>query len=193
MKPAFIIGNGTSRKDVDLNALKTHGTIFGCNALYRTFEPDWLIAFDDKIVDEIKKSNFPKDKLIVPPEKHRYEPKSFNPNQPRQNAGMVAMFEAIKKGHEQLYSFGMDFVIEDYDYNISNIFDGTNAYGSETRCSVSDSYKRCEFMNWFALQNPSVTFFFVFPREAPKFRNIFTAKNIVGKYMDNFWKEMSND
>ena len=38
---AYIIGNGPSRKGFDLNLLKTSGQIYGCNALYRDFVPDY--------------------------------------------------------------------------------------------------------------------------------------------------------
>ena len=44
MTIAFVLGNGASRKDVDLSALKNHGKVYGCNALYRDFTPDVLVA-----------------------------------------------------------------------------------------------------------------------------------------------------
>ena len=43
---AFIIGNGKSRENFDLEQLRPHGHIYGCNALYRNFAPDYLIAID---------------------------------------------------------------------------------------------------------------------------------------------------
>ena len=43
MKRVFCLGNGESRKDVNLSALKAHGKIYGCNALYRDFTlMSWL-------------------------------------------------------------------------------------------------------------------------------------------------------
>ena len=42
----FCIGNGESRKDFDLETLRPHGKIYGCNALYRDFTPDVIIAVD---------------------------------------------------------------------------------------------------------------------------------------------------
>ena len=54
---AFIIGNGTSRKSIDLHQLKKNSPpgskIYGCNALYREFEPDYLVAVDSKMIAEI--------------------------------------------------------------------------------------------------------------------------------------------
>jgi hypothetical protein len=53
MSKVFLIGNGESRKDFDLNLLKTHGKIYGCNGLYRVFTPDVLISVDHGIMHEI--------------------------------------------------------------------------------------------------------------------------------------------
>lgn len=52
----FVIGNGESRKDFDLNLLREdkNSIVLGCNGLYRDFKPDILIAVDDLMIDEIK-------------------------------------------------------------------------------------------------------------------------------------------
>ena len=48
---AYIIGNGPSRKGLDLDTLD--GTIFGCNALYRDYPADYLVSGDSTIIKEI--------------------------------------------------------------------------------------------------------------------------------------------
>ena len=53
MKRVFCIGNGESRKGFDLESLRPHGTIYGCNAIYRDFMPDVLTAVDHGIMHEI--------------------------------------------------------------------------------------------------------------------------------------------
>ena len=58
MKRVFCLGNGESRKDVNLSALKPHGKIYGCNALYRDFTPDVLVAVDQGIIHEIYHSGY---------------------------------------------------------------------------------------------------------------------------------------
>ena len=58
MKRAFIIGNGESRQDFDLEKLRAHGKIYGCNALYRDFTPDVLVAVDHGIMHEIYHSGY---------------------------------------------------------------------------------------------------------------------------------------
>ena len=58
MSNVFCIGNGTSRKDFNLEKLRPHGKIYGCNALYRTFTPDVLTAVDHGIMHEIYHSGY---------------------------------------------------------------------------------------------------------------------------------------
>jgi len=49
----FCVGNGVSRKNFNLDKLRTYGKIYGCNALYRTFTPDVLTSVDHGIMHEI--------------------------------------------------------------------------------------------------------------------------------------------
>mgnify|MGYP005697974337 CR=1 FL=1 len=53
VKKVFCIGNGESRIGFDLEKLRSHGTIYGCNALYRDFMPDVIVAVDYGIMHEI--------------------------------------------------------------------------------------------------------------------------------------------
>ena len=50
---AFVLGNGKSRLNVDPKNFQERGTVYGCNALYREFAPDYLVAVDVKMVNEI--------------------------------------------------------------------------------------------------------------------------------------------
>ena len=54
----FCIGNGESRKLLDLNMFKPQGKTYGCNALYRDFTPDVLISVDQGIMHEIYQSGY---------------------------------------------------------------------------------------------------------------------------------------
>ena len=53
VKRVFCIGNGESRLGFDLEKLRPHGKIYGCNAIYRDFMPDVLTAVDHGIMHEI--------------------------------------------------------------------------------------------------------------------------------------------
>jgi hypothetical protein len=54
----FCFGNGNSRKDLDLDKFKQHGTVIGCNAIYRDYNPDILVALDTGIAHEIYRSGY---------------------------------------------------------------------------------------------------------------------------------------
>jgi len=58
MSAVFVLGNGESRKSVDLDVLKTKGTVYGCNALYRDFTPDALICVDGGMMHEVYASGY---------------------------------------------------------------------------------------------------------------------------------------
>ena len=58
MTVAFVIGNGTSRKDLELHSLKKYGKVYACNAVFRTFEPDYLVAVDVKMILEINHAKY---------------------------------------------------------------------------------------------------------------------------------------
>ena len=60
MKQTFIIGNGESRKGLDLDSLREKGKIYGCNALYRDFTPDVLVVVDESMMFEIVTSGYQK-------------------------------------------------------------------------------------------------------------------------------------
>jgi len=64
MKIAFVLGNGVSRRVVDLADLRLHGKVYGCNALYREFTPDVLVATDKPIAEAIQKSKYAQNNLF---------------------------------------------------------------------------------------------------------------------------------
>ena len=58
IKRVFAIGNGESRKSIDLNELQSHGIVYGCNALYRDFTPDALVCVDPVMKTEIWNTDY---------------------------------------------------------------------------------------------------------------------------------------
>ena len=57
----FVLGNGESRKGIDLDALRTKGPVYGCNALYRDWAPDALICVDHGMMHEVYDSGYALD------------------------------------------------------------------------------------------------------------------------------------
>jgi hypothetical protein len=169
---SLIVGNGTSRSKIDLPKMrKFYDVMFACNAFYRDqapeyVMPDYLVAIDDGMIQEILESDFPKERVIIPPEDERWEPFACNPARPRSNAGMNAMTEAIRQGSDVIVCVGFDFLlVSNRQQSVSNMFDGTKNYGPETRTSWVDNYGRMRYLEWMAKQNPSVTFNFLYPEE----------------------------
>ncbi len=181
-RTAHIIGNGGSRKGFDLMQLKNKGSVFGCNALYRDYVlqgyvlPDYLVAIDNPIITEIEGSSFPSTRVLIPPENERWEPielhwgravnKSWNPARPRSNAGMNAILEAIKKEYTQLYIFGFDFLVVDQNTAMSNLYDGTECYGLETRANLQDTRNRMKYLGYVLEKYPDTNFTFCYPKDA---------------------------
>ena len=182
---AFIIGNGPSRLDFDLELLIDHGTIYGCNALYRDFTPHFLVAIDPPIIEEIKLHQFPSDKFIVPPHDEQYESASFHKgsSRPRSNAGTNAILEAIKAGHNTLLCLGFDFLIANEKVSTANIYDETACYESTTRATYIDNLNRAKYLEWICKQHQNVNFIMIFPR-GPFTVHSVNSQNISGMYYD---------
>ena len=184
MSRAFIIGNRKSRDGFDLEQLRSHGKIYGCNALYRDFEPDYLIAIDDEITEEIKASDFPKDKFIHPIMEEQFEHPEFNPfTRLRSNAGMNAMMEALKHGHRELICVGFDFIIQN-DLATDNMYEGSDCYGPETKTSLEDGVRRAMYLDWFAKKNYNTMFRLVLPKIDDLRTHKLYSPNIRGMFLD---------
>ena len=55
---AVCLGNGQSRQGLNLTKMKDYATVIGCNAIYRDFTPDILVALDSRIAHEIYRSEY---------------------------------------------------------------------------------------------------------------------------------------
>ena len=126
--PVFLIGNGTSRENFDLERLRSKGTIIGCNALYRDFNPDLLIAIDAKMINEIKDSKYWEDNIcIVPANRSVGIPNALSWRTERFNTsgcfGLKLISQLMKPKH--CYMLGMD------GYP-GNVYDETKNYAPNT-------------------------------------------------------------
>lgn len=178
-KVALIVGNGPSRKSVDLNLYTGSLPIYGCNALYRDFDGwDYLFSIDHGMVDEIKNDIIaPKGKVIVPPVDMHFEDEAYNKIRRRNNTGMIAMEYAFQHGYNILLCLGFDFLIADAEISTDNVYAGTKNYGPETHAAASDNIYRLKYLEWFATQkHPQKMILFVFP-DGSKVVNV-NAKNV---------------
>ena len=127
---AYIIGNGPSRKDFDLNTLKASGQIYGCNALYRDFTPDYLFSVDAKMSKEISDNKVPEKCICYAPmlEVNRNKGLTLIPRNPHYISGNQAIWTAGVHGHKNIYLLGFDFREFGRD-QLNNIYQNTENYG----------------------------------------------------------------
>ena len=127
-----MLGNGTSRKKVNPIDLKQHGTVYGCNALYRTFAPDYLVAVDTKMIIEIQKTNYHHTHQVWsnPNKLTKQDPNinKFNPNK-GWSSGPTALFMASTHDNAEIYILGFDYVgLGDKQELVNNVYAGTKNY-----------------------------------------------------------------
>ena len=55
---AVCLGNGKSRQGLNLEKIKDYATVIGCNAIYRDFQCDILVALDSRMSHEVYRSGY---------------------------------------------------------------------------------------------------------------------------------------
>jgi hypothetical protein len=128
MTTAFVLGNGVSRQGLDLSQLRRHGKIYGCNALYREFVPDVLVATDRPIATAIQESGYalknqfytrrPIDGLGA----HKVSKPYFG-----YSSGPIAAAVAAEHNNKTVYLLGFDMGPIDNN-RINNVYAGTEFY-----------------------------------------------------------------
>jgi len=109
MTAAFVLGNGLSRQAIDLTVLKTLGRVYGCNAIYREFEPDVLISTDTPISERIQHEGYSQmhihytRKPLPDSGAMRIAQKYFG-----YSSGPVAVAQAALDGAVAVYMIGFD-------------------------------------------------------------------------------------
>ena len=126
---AFVLGNGKSRLTLNLEGLRGRGTIIGCNALYREFEPDFLVAVDVKMVNEIISAGYQKTHQVwTNPNKGIISKSGVNFFAPHKgwSSGPTALWFACTQGHKNVYIFGFDY--QGLDGKFNNVYADTFNY-----------------------------------------------------------------
>jgi hypothetical protein len=130
MTIAFVLGNGLSRKDIDLFALQRLGKIYGCNALHREFTPDVLVSTDRPISTYIQESGYSvRNKFYTrrPIEglgAHRVPQDYFG-----YSSGPIATAIAAQDQHRRIYLLGFDMG-PTQNQTFNNLYAGTEFYKS---------------------------------------------------------------
>lgn len=177
-----MLGNGRSRSFINVEQLKKHGTVYGCNAIYREASVDYLIAVDVKMITEITEAQY-----------HNTHEVWTNPNKITQNisginlfnpglgwsSGPTALHLASSHKHDEIYILGFDYVGTgpNQDY-VNNVYAGTKNYKN-----VND--RATYYGNWLKQtatcikQNKNTKYFRIveegsfIPKELTELQNLF--------------------
>ena len=135
---AHVLGNGSSRLKLDINVLlkgqhggadgiQTIGQTYGCNLLYKDFNPTFLVAIDPIVVKEIADSGYCNNNIVYTNVKSIIKnPGKFHlyPMKIDCNVGSLAIKLACADGHKTVYLLGFDFMVDPND----NIYTGHPRY-----------------------------------------------------------------
>lgn len=128
MTVAFVLGNGRSRLGLDLNQLASKAQIYGCNALYREFQPHVLVATDRPISEAIQCSGYSAQ--------HQFYTRKPIPGLgalevPQKyfgfSSGPIAVALAALSGHSTVYLLGFDMGALPGD-RFNNVYADTEFY-----------------------------------------------------------------
>lgn len=157
MSKAVVIGNGESRRSVNLENYRSEYTLIGCNALHRDITVDHLICCDRRMAAEATANPNTKETLIyvrdswfhffrkiqknkniklVPELPYKGETKKDDPN--HWGSGGFAVLLAASLGFDEIEIVGFDlYPIGD---SVNNIYKGTENYSRPESQPVDPSY-----------------------------------------------------
>lgn len=139
---AVVIGNGLSRREFDVRLVLNHfgGLLgarklqtYGCNAFYRDYAPDFLVATGPEIVKEIANSGYCDNHIVYVTANYILDyPGKFYliPQNLPFNAGTVATYLACFDGHTKVFLLGMEG--QDQEGRNYNMYANTPCYASDT-------------------------------------------------------------
>ena len=134
---AFVLGNGESRRGIEINDLMEKGTVFACNAVYRTHRPHFLIAVDPKMILEIAETDYMLHNKVWSNFNAQYNkhPKIldhcnwFKPSL-GWSSGPTALRMACEHGFKEIYILGFDYQghKDGKRFKLNNIFGDSRNY-----------------------------------------------------------------
>jgi len=133
MNKACVIGNGTSRLQLDLAAIGRQMTTYGCNALYRDYMPKHITAIDYAMLDELVVKNKVYERCTIHTEVRgnytiidpyvQYITTGYGK---MFDAGNLAVLVASQLKEEVIYMIGFDYIRDEHRTN--NVYRDTRNY-----------------------------------------------------------------
>jgi hypothetical protein len=137
---AFVLGNGESRKGIEINDLKEKGTVFACNGVFRTHQPHFLIAVDPKMMLEISETDYVVHNKVYSNYNAQYTKHQklldhvqwFKPSL-GWSSGPTALRLACDQGFKEIYILGFDYQglsegNKNNRFRVNNVFKDTRNY-----------------------------------------------------------------
>jgi len=137
---AFVLGNGESRRGIEIDDLKEKGTVYACNAVYRTHRPHFLVAVDPKMILEIAETDYMVHNKVWSNFNAQYQKNQkildhcnwFKPSL-GWSSGPTALRMACEHGYKEIYILGFDYQglkeqAHKERYKLNNIFGDTRNY-----------------------------------------------------------------
>ena len=137
---AFVLGNGESRKGIDINDLKQKGKVYACNAVYRTHQPDWLVAGDPKMMHEIAETDYVVNNKVYSNFNNQYnkvqkllDHVTWSKPSLGWSSGPTALKLACDHGFKEIYILGFDYQghkekSKNHRFKLNNMFGDTRNY-----------------------------------------------------------------
>ena len=148
MNIACVIANGPSRLQFDLHCINASMYTYGCNALYRDFMPNYLIAMDWPIVVDILENNVHNRTNFYTQDNANFNHVSVDVKENinwlknmarRLDSGNSALEVALDHDYESIYMIGFDYNTND---KLPNVYHGTSNYARNSTVPAAESMAR---------------------------------------------------
>ena len=189
-KRAICLGNGRSRLNRNpdkiehsnsIKILQYYNVIYGCNAIYREFMPDFLI-----MTQQILASKVPEDYRDITYSTQeitrRYPGFNLLPGNVRLDAGTAAAYLACFHGAKTVFLFGYDGQPQE-GYN-NNIYSGTEYYPEDNHEVNHSNWLRN--LSHIMVTYNDVTFYRVTPNPEDHYRELLRLPNYKPINFDQF-------
>ena len=187
---SFVLGNGTSRASIDPEKLREYGKIYGCNALYRTFNPDYLVAVDTKMILEIYKTGYQNyNEVWTNPNRAYTNIKNINYFNPSKgwSSGPTALWLASQHKCETIFILGFDYKGLEDGKKVNNMYADTKNY---KKSSDSATF----FGNWLrqtvsvVKENPKIQYYRVIASDNYIPSELNNLNNLKHVFVEDFQK-----
>jgi hypothetical protein len=191
MTIAFVLGNGVSRSGLPLEHIQTLGKVYGCNALYREFTPDVLVATDRPIAQLIQETGYSA--------RHRFYTRKPIPGLgavavPKEyygfSSGPNAVGIAAKDQHGRIYLIGFDMGPNVHN-QFNNMYAGTEFYKpNDSRPTFTGNWVKQ--LTTVAKDHPDTEFIRICGNTTARLPELDRIKNLTHEDLSTFVMRINN-